>query len=112
MDRMAALENEAAEVTARLDAVRAIEGDADVIAARDLELETLCTRAAGIQKGLAFERKVAESAAALRKTVAVSAPAPAAPEQRSEIRPLPYAQKPKYFDSHETAYRSGKFIQA
>jgi HK97 family phage major capsid protein len=112
MDRMAALENEAAEVTARLDAVRAIEGDADVIAARDLELETLCTRAAGIQKGLAFERKVAESAAALRKTVAVSAPAPAAPEQRSEIRPLPYAQKPKYFDSHENAYRSGKFIQA
>ena len=113
MDRMAALENEAAEVTARLDAVRAIEGDADVIAARDLELETLCTRAAGIQKGLAFERKVAESAAALRKTVAASVPAPAAPEEkRSEIRPLPYAQKPKHFDTHENAYRSGKFIQA
>ncbi len=53
----------------RIDAVRAIEGDADKIAERDLELETLTADAAKLAKKIDFEKSVAESAKNLRSVV-------------------------------------------
>jgi HK97 family phage major capsid protein len=110
MDPLAKLQNDAADLANRIDAVRAIEGDADAIAARDLELEGLVKRSAELTKQIGFEKSVIESAAKLRQNVA-PALTPAIEEKKVDIRAVA-APKPKYFDTHENAYRAGKFIQA
>lgn len=111
MSRLAKIQDDLAQHALRMEATRAITGDADVIAARDLELESQVTEAAKLQKQYAFEKAVADSAESLRKTVAGCVPAPAA-APALDIRPLPFAQKVRYFDTHENAYRAGRFIQA
>ena len=110
MDPLAKLQNDAADLANRIDAVRQIEGDADAIAARDLELESLVQRSAKLTAAIGFEKAVIESAAKLRQNVA-PALTPAIEEKRVDIRAVA-APKPKYFDTHENAYRAGKFIQA
>jgi hypothetical protein len=46
VDNLKKLQDEAVALANRIDAVRAVEGDADKIAERDLELETLTADAA------------------------------------------------------------------
>jgi hypothetical protein len=112
MDKLKQLQDEAAEVANRIDAVRAMECETDGdIAARDMDLTALVKRADEISAKLDFERKVAESAGNLRSVVdrCTPAPEPVAKEERGELRiePVRYGRKLRAFDSHEAAYRCG-----
>jgi len=56
VDNLKKLQDEAVTLANRIDAVRAIEGDDDKIAERDLELETLNKRAGDLAKKIDFEK--------------------------------------------------------
>ena len=113
MDPLKKLQDDAAATANRIDEVRAIESDDPaVIEQRDKELGELMTRATELGGKIEFEKAVQASAANLRQKVAVSSCVPAAPaESRVDIRAVS-APKPRYFDTHENAFRCGKFIQA
>jgi len=114
VDNLKKLQNEAIELANRIDAVRAIEGDADTVAARDLELETLNADAAKLSRKIDFEKSVAESAKQLRSVVDRCSPAPDVTEERKapRIEAVPFRGKLKAFRSHEDAYRSGMQLKA
>ena len=113
MDNLKKLQDEAATLANRIDAVRAIEGDADKIAERDLELETLTADAAKLSKKIEFENSVVESAKNLRSVVDRCAPAPEvrASEPKTRIESIPYAGKLRAFKSEEEAYKAGMWIK-
>jgi HK97 family phage major capsid protein len=98
-DRYKQLQDEAAQIAARIDAVQAMEcgDDGDKIAARDLELEGLVTRGAEVEKKLDFERRVVEAAKTARAAVNRCVPADPGdgePEGRAakqvRIEPVPF----------------------
>lgn len=113
MDNLKKLQDEAVALANRIDAVRTVEGDADQIAARDLELETLTADAGKLSKKIAFEKSVVEAGNSLRSVVDRCTPAPEArSEERTRIEPIRDGRKLRAFASHEDAYRAGKWIQA
>lgn len=113
MDNLKKLQDEAATLANRIDAVRAIEGDADKIAERDLELETLTADAAKLSKKIEFENSVVESAKNLRSVVDRCSPAVEvrASEPKQRIETIPYAGKLRAFKSEEEAYKAGMWIK-
>ena len=113
MDNLKKLQDEAALLANRIDAVRAIEGDSDQIAARDLELETLTADAAKLAKKIDFERSVVESAKNLRSVVDRCTPAPEAraDEPKVRIESVPFHGKLRAFKSEEDAYKAGMWIK-
>jgi HK97 family phage major capsid protein len=115
MDNLKKLQDEAAALANRIDAVRAIEGDADKIAERDLELETLTADAAKLSKKIDFEKNVAESAKNLRAVVDRCTPAPEATEARSEkarVEAVPFSGRLRAFGKAEDAYKAGMWFKA
>jgi HK97 family phage major capsid protein len=114
VDNLKKLQDEAVALANRIDAVRAIEGDADTIAARDLELETLTADAAKLAKKVEFEKTVTESAKSLRSVVDRCTPAPEVRAEQPKVRitPVNYAGKLKAFRSHEDAYKAGMWLKA
>lgn len=114
MDNLKKLQDEAALLANRIDAVRAVEGDADAVAARDLELETLTADAAKLAKKIDFEKSVAESAKNLRAVVDRCAPAPEvrADEPKVRIEAVPFAGKLRAFSNAEDAYKTGMWLKA
>ncbi len=114
MDNLKKLQDEAVTLANRIDAVRAIEGDADKIAERDLELETLTADAAKLAKKIDFEKSVAESAKNLRSVVDRCTPAPEvrSDEPKARIEAVPFRGKLKAFRSHEDAFKSGMQLKA
>lgn len=115
MDNLKRLQDEAAELANRIDAVRAIDSeDQDKIAERDLELETLTKRGDELAKKIEFEKAVAEKAKSLRAVVDRCAPAPEAAEERSEkarIEAVPFSGKLRAFDKVEDAYKVGMWLK-
>lgn len=115
MDNLKRLQDEAAELANRIDAVRAIESeDQDKIAERDLELETLTKRGDDLAKKIEFEKTVAEKAKGLRAVVDRCAPAPEVAEERSEkarIEAVPFSGKLRAFDKVEDAYKVGMWLK-
>jgi HK97 family phage major capsid protein len=113
MDNLKKLQDEAATLANRIDAVRAIEGDADKIAERDLELETLTADAAKLSKKIEFENSVVESAKNLRSVVDRCSPAVEvrASEPKQRIESIPYAGKLRAFKTEEEAYKAGMWIK-
>ena len=115
MDNLKKLQDEAAALANRIDAVRAIEGDADKIAERDLELETLTADASKLSKKIDFERTVAESAKTLRSVVERCSPAPEVTEERSEkarVEAVPFSGRLRAFAKAEDAYKAGMWFKA
>ena len=116
MDTLKKLQDEAAKLANRIDAVRAIESeDADKIAERDLELETLTADAAKLAKKIDFERSVADSAKNLRTVVDRCAPAPEVTEERSEkvrIEAVPFSGRLRAFENAKDAYSVGMWFKA
>lgn len=115
MDNLKKLQDDAAHLANRIDAVRAVESEnQDTIAERDLELEQLTKRASDLAKKIDFEKSVAESAKNLRSVVDRCTPAPEvrADEPKAVIRPMPYSGKLKAFRSHEEAYKAGMWLRA
>jgi HK97 family phage major capsid protein len=115
MDNLKKLQDEAAALANRIDAVRAIEGDADKIAERDLELETLTADASKLSKKIDFERTVAESAKNLRSVVERCSPAAEVTEERSEkarVEAVPYSGRLRAFAKAEDAYKAGMWFKA
>jgi HK97 family phage major capsid protein len=115
MDNLKKLQDEAAALANRIDAVRAIEGDADKIAERDLELETLTADASKLSKKIDFEKNVAESAKNLRAVVDRCTPAPDATEARSEqarVEAVPFSGRLRAFGKAEDAYKAGMWFKA
>ena len=115
MDNLKKLQDEAAQLANRIDAVRAVESESqDTIAERDLELEQLTKRAGDLAKKIDFEKSVAESAKSLRAVVDRCTPAPEvrSDERKAVIRPMPYSGKLKAFRSHEEAYKAGMWLRA
>jgi HK97 family phage major capsid protein len=115
VDNLKRLQDEAVNLANRIDAVRAIEStDADKIAERDLELETLNADASKLAKKIDFERSVADSAKSLRSVVDRCTPAPEVTEERKapRIQAVPFHGKLKAFRSHEDAYKSGMQLKA
>ena len=56
------LQERSAEIVARMESVRAIESlDADKVAERDLELESLIKESSDVSKKIAFEQTVLEA---------------------------------------------------
>lgn len=123
-DRYKQLQDEAAEIANRIDAVQAMDcgDDADKVAARDLELEGLMSRAADTGKKLDFERSVIESAKAVRAAVNRCVPAnePAALEARgtrreTRIEAVPFRGELRAFkgpQAAEHAYTIGQWVKA
>ena len=116
MDNLKKLQDEAAALANRIDAVRAIESeDQDKIAERDLELETLAKRAGEIAKKVEFEKTVAESAKSLRAVVDRCTPAPEVTEERSEkvrIEAVPFSGRLRAFENAKDAYQVGMWFKA
>jgi len=116
VDTLKKLQDEAARLANRIDAVRAIESeDADKIAERDLELETLTADAAKLAKKIDFERSVADSAKNLRTVVDRCAPAPEVKEERSEkvrIEAVPFSGRLRAFENAKDAYSVGMWFKA
>jgi HK97 family phage major capsid protein len=113
VDTLKKLQDEAATLANRIDAVRAIESEnQDTIAERDLELEQLTKRAGELAKKIDFEKSVVEASASLRSVVDRCTPAPEVREEsRARIEPIRDSRKLKAFRSHEDAYRVGKWLQ-
>ena len=116
MDNLKKLQDEAVTLANRIDAVRAIEGDDDKIAERDLELETLNKRAGDLAKKIDFEKSVAESAKNLRSVVERCSPAPEVTEERSaekvRIEAVPFSGRLRAFAKAEDAYKAGMWFKA
>lgn len=116
MDNLKKLQDEAVTLANRIDAVRAIESqDADKIAERDLELETLTADAAKLAKKIDFEKSVAESAKNLRSVVDRCTPAPEVTEERSEkvrVEAVPFSGRLRAFANPEAAYKAGMWFKA
>ena len=113
MDNLKKLQDEAAEIANRIDAVRAMECESDAdIAARDMDLTALVKRADEITGKINFERKVAESANNIRSVVDRCTPAREQEETRqvARIEPITYSRKLRAFDNPESAYRVGKWL--
>ena len=65
------LQERSAEIVARMESVRAIESlDADKVAERDLELESLIKESSDVSKKIAFEQTVLEAIKNSRSVVA------------------------------------------
>lgn len=115
MDSIKKLQDEAVTLANRIDAVRAIESeDADKIAERDLELESLNKRAGDLAKKIDFEKSVAESAKSLRSVVERCAPAPEVTEERKaeRVEAVPFSGRLRAFAKAEDAYRIGMWFKA
>ena len=115
MDNLKKLQDEAVTLANRIDAVRAIESeDADKIAERDLELESLNKRAGEVAKKIDFEKSVADSAKNLRSVVERCTPAPEvrADEPKTRIEAVPFAGKLRAFSSAEDAYKTGMWFKS
>jgi HK97 family phage major capsid protein len=115
VDNLKKLQDEAVALANRIDAVRAVEGDGDKIAERDLELETLNKRAGELAKKIDFEKSVAESAKNLRTVVERCAPAPEVTEERSEkvrVEAVPFSGRLRAFENAKDAYSVGMWFKA
>jgi HK97 family phage major capsid protein len=114
MDTLKKLQDEAAEIANRIDAVRAVESENDAdIAARDMELQGLVSRAEKVASRIDFEKKVADAGVNLRSVVDRCAPAPeAVAEERGETRiePVRYGRRLRAFTNAEDAYRVGQWL--
>ena len=113
MDNLKKLQDEAAILANRIDAVRAVE--ADDTTARDVELIDLNKRADELTAKIDFERKVVESAKNLRSVVDRCSPAPEATEERSEkarIEAVPFSGRLRAFEKAEDAYKVGMWFKA
>ena len=112
MDNLKKLQDEAAALANRIDAVRAIE--AEDTTARDVELIDLNKRADELTAKIDFEKKVAESAKNLRSVVDRCSPAPEATEERSEkvrIEAVPFSGRLRAFKTAEDAYKVGMWFK-
>ena len=115
MDNLKKLQDEAVTLANRIDAVRAIEGDEDKVAERDLELETLNKRAGDLAKKIDFEKSVVESAKNLRSVVERCSPAPEVKEERSEkvrVEAVPFSGRLRAFENAKDAYQVGMWFKA
>jgi len=112
VDKLKKLQDEAAALANRIDAVRAVE--AEDTTARDVELIDLNKRADELTAKIDFEKKVAESAKNLRSVVDRCTPAPEvrSDEPKARIEAVPFRGKLKAFRSHEDAYKSGMQLKA
>jgi hypothetical protein len=96
MDNLKKLQDEAAEIANRIDAVRAMECESDAdIAARDMDLTALVKRADDITGKIDFEVKVAESANNIRSVVDRCTPAREQEETRQVARIEPDHLQPQ-----------------
>lgn len=113
MDNLKKLQDEAATLANRIDAVRAIE--AEDTTARDVELIDLNKRADELTAKIDFEKKVVESAKNLRSVVERCSPAPEVKEERSEnvrIEAVPFSGRLRAFERAEDAYKVGMWFKA
>ena len=113
MDNLKKLQDEAATLANRIDAVRAIE--AEDTTARDVELIDLNKRADELTARIDFEKKVVESAKNLRSVVERCSPAPEVKEERSEnvrIEAVPFSGRLRAFENAKDAYSVGMWFKA
>jgi HK97 family phage major capsid protein len=113
MDNLKRLQDEAATLANRIDAVRAIE--AEDTTARDVELIDLNKRADELTAKIDFEKKVVESAKNLRSVVERCSPAPEVKEERSEnvrIEAVPFSGRLRAFENAKDAYSVGMWFKA
>jgi HK97 family phage major capsid protein len=113
MDNLKKLQDEAATLANRIDAVRAIE--AEDTTARDVELIDLNKRADELTAKIDFEKKVVESAKNLRSVVERCSPAPEVKEERSEnvrIEAVPFSGRLRAFENAKDAYSVGMWFKS
>jgi HK97 family phage major capsid protein len=113
MDNLKKLQDEAATLANRIDAVRAIE--AEDTTARDVELIDLNKRADELTAKIDFEKKVVESAKNLRSVVERCSPAPEVKEERSEkvrVEAVPFSGRLRAFENAKDAYSVGMWFKA
>lgn len=105
------LQERSAEIVARMESVRAIESlDADKVAERDLELESLIKESSDVSKKIAFEQTVLEAIKNSRSVVERCSPAPTA-VAKTRISPVSRNIKLRAFENVDDAYAAGKWLQ-
>ena len=105
------LQERSAEIVARMESVRAIESlDADKVAERDLELESLIKESSDVSKKIAFEQTVLEAIKNSRSVVERCSPAPTA-VAKTRISPMARNIKLRAFENVDDAYAAGKWLQ-
>ena len=105
------LQERSSEIVARMESVRAIESlDADKVAERDLELESLIKESSDVSKKIAFEQTVLEAIKNSRSVVERCSPAPTA-VAKTRISPMPLSRKLRAFENVDDAYAAGKWLQ-
>lgn len=106
------LQDRSAEIVARMESVRAIESlDADKLAERDLELESLIKESSDVSKKISFEQTVLESIKNSRSVVERCTPAPATAVAKTRITPMSRSIKLRAFENVDDAYAAGKWLQ-
>jgi HK97 family phage major capsid protein len=112
VDNLKKLQDEAATLANRIDAVRAIE--AEDTTARDVELIDLNKRADELTAKIDFEKKVVESAKNLRSVVERCSPAPEvrAEEPKTRIEAVPFSGRLRAFENAKDAYSVGMWFKA
>jgi HK97 family phage major capsid protein len=112
MDNLKKLQDEAATLANRIDAVRAIE--ADDTTARDVELIDLNKRAEELTTKIDFEKKVVDSAKNLRSVVERCSPAPEQAEERKadRIEAVPFSGRLRAFENAKDAYSVGMWFKS
>ena len=112
MDNLKKLQDEAATLANRIDAVRAIE--AEDTTARDVELIDLNKRADELTAKIDFEKKVVESAKNLRSVVERCSPAPEvrAEEPKTRIEAVPFSGRLRAFENAKDAYSVGMWFKS
>jgi len=112
MDQYKKLQDEAAEIANRIEAVAATTGDADTIAERDLQLEDLVKKSKTVATKLSFEADVLESAKHLRQIVDRCTPAPEVAVEKTRIEAVPFSGKLRAFKNPADAYAMGQWIKS
>jgi HK97 family phage major capsid protein len=112
MDNLKKLQDEAATLANRIDAVRAVE--AEDTTARDVELIDLNKRADELTAKIDFEKKVVESAKNLRSVVERCSPAPEvrAEEPKTRIEAVPFSGRLRAFENAKDAYSVGMWFKS
>ena len=104
------LQDRSSELVNRMESVRAIEGNDDKIAERDLELEALIKESSEVSKKIEFEKTVLDAIKNSRSVVERCSPAPT-DMQKTRITPVARNMKLRAFESQDEAYAAGKWLQ-
>lgn len=117
-DAIRKLQNRAAEIVQRIDAIRSIQRDenSSELAADATELDALTAESVEVSKKLDRENEIEEQVRSLKSKLTISEPRPAAPAVHVRSRPLAMPSEYRHWEeagvSREGVERVGHYLRA